>query len=164
MKAASINEIKKELAGKDARELQSLCLRLARYKVENKELLTYLLYEADDEGGYVSALREDVDDMFESLPQGNVYFVKKGLRKILRLVNKHLKYSGIPQTEVEVRMHCCFRIVDKRVPLNSSTVLSNMYLQQIKKVEAALAKLPEDLAFDYSQEFERLKKVKTISK
>lgn len=86
MKAASINEIKKELAGKDARELQSLCLRLARYKVENKELLTYLLYEADDEGGYVSALREDVDDMFESLPQGNVYFVKKGLRKILRLV------------------------------------------------------------------------------
>lgn len=39
-----------------------------------------------------------------------------------------------------------------------------MYLQQIKKVEAALAKLPEDLAFDYSQEFERLKKVKTISK
>lgn len=164
MKAASINDIRKELAGRNARELQALCLRLARYKVENKELLTYLLYEADDEAGYVSALREDVDEMFETLPQGNVYFVKKGLRRILRLVNKFLKYSGIPQTEVEVRLHCCSKIVDKRVALSSSTVLSNMYLQQIRKVEAALAKLPEDLVFDYSQEFERLKKVKTIGK
>jgi len=164
MKAASINDIKKELAEKDVRELQTLCLRLAKYKVENKELLTYLLYEADDEAAYVSSLKNDIDELFVDLPQGNVYFVKKGLRRILRVMNKQLKYSGIPQTEAEVRIHCCACIVEKRVPLSSSAVLSNMYLQQLRKIENALAKLPEDLAFDYVQDFERVKKVKTLSK
>jgi len=160
MKAASINDIRKELTEKSARELQALCLRLARYKVENKELLTYLLYEADDEAGYVSALKAEVDEMMDTLPKGNVYFVKKSLRKILRVVNKHLKYSGIPQTEVEVRLHCCNSIIEKRVPLADSTVLSNMYQQQLKKIETAWAKLPEDLQFDYTRDLERLIKVK----
>jgi hypothetical protein len=164
MKAASLNDIRKELAEKDDRELQALCLRLARYKVENKELLTYLLYESDDEAGYVSALKSDVDALFEELPQGNVYFIKKGLRRLLRVVNKHLKYSGVPQTEVEVRIHCCVCILDKHVPLSSSTVLSNMFIQQLKKIEGAMAKLPEDLAFDYAGDFERVRKAKTISK
>lgn len=158
MKAASINDIRKELAEKDTRELQALCLRLARYKVENKELLSYLLFEADDEAGYIAALKSEVDEMFEALPQGNVYFVKKALRRILRVVNKHLKYSAIPQTEVEVRLHCCVCILDKHVPLANSTVLSNMYSQQVKKIGAALAKLPEDLQFDYAQDLDRVKK------
>lgn len=155
MKAASISEIKKELSEKNARELQALCLRLARYKVENKELLTYMLYEAGDESGYVSSLKTEIDEMMEHLPQGNVYFVKKGLRKVLRIVNKHLKYSGIPQTEVEVRLHCCHRILAKRLPLRSSTVLSNMYNQQLKKIEAAWEKLPEDIQFDYVRDLDR---------
>jgi hypothetical protein len=160
MKAASISDIKKELSEKNVRELQELCLRLARYKVENKELLTYMLYEADDEAGYVSALKAEVDEMMESLPQGNVYFVKKALRKILRIVNKHLKYSGIAQTEVEVRLHCCTRILEKRVPLKSSVVLSNMYNLQLKKIEAAWAKLPEDLQFDYTSDLDRVRNQK----
>ena len=42
MKAASIVTIRKELKHKSSEELQKLCLRLAAYKVENKELLTYL--------------------------------------------------------------------------------------------------------------------------
>lgn len=160
MKAASISDSKKELSEKNVRELQELCLRLARYKVENKELLTYMLYEADDEAGYVSALKAEVDEMMESLPQGNVYFVKKALRKILRIVNKHLKYSGIAQTEVEVRLHCCTRILEKRVPLKSSVVLSNMYNLQLKKIEAAWAKLPEDLQFDYTSDLDRVRNQK----
>lgn len=160
MKAASINEIKKELSEKNARDLQAFCLRLARYKVENKELLTYMLFEADDEAGYVSALKAEIDEMIEALPQGNVYFVKKALRKMLRIVNKHLKYSGIAQTEVEVRLHCCTRILDRKVPLKSSVVLSNMYNLQLKKIEAAWTKLPEDLQFDYTRDLDRARNQK----
>ena len=160
MKAASINDIKKELSEKNSRELQALCLRLARYKVENKELLTYMLFEADVENGYVSSIKTEIDEMIENLPQGNVYFIKKALRKMLRIVNKHLKYSGIPQTEVEVRLHCCNRILDRGVPLKSSVVLSNMYNLQLKKIEAAWEKLPEDLRFDYVRELDRARKQK----
>lgn len=161
MKAASIADIKRELATKDSPELQALCLRLARYKVENKELLTYLLYEADDEQGYVSALRTEIDEMFGTLPRENVYFIKKSLRKILRKVNKYLKYSSIPQTEVEVRLHCCILMLDNQVPLKKSAVLFNMYEQQVKKIDAALAKLPEDLAFDYTADLERVRNKKS---
>ena len=32
-----------------------------------------------------------------------------------------------------------------------------MYSQQLKKIETALAKLPEDLQYDYHNEFEQLK-------
>ena len=48
MKAASISEIKTELKGLPPAQLTELCLRLARFKKENKELLTYLLFEAND--------------------------------------------------------------------------------------------------------------------
>ena len=160
MKAASISDIKKELSEKNVRELQALCLRLARYKVENKELLTYMLYEADDEAGYASALKSEVDEMIEALPQGNVYFVKKALRKMLRIINKHLKYSGIAQTEVEVRLHCCIRILERKIPLKSSVVLSNMYNLQLKKIETAWEKLPEDLQFDYTSDLDRARNQK----
>lgn len=163
MKAASVSDIRKELLDKNTKELQELCLRLARYKVENKELLSYLLFEAHDEAGYVSAIRNDLEELFDQLPEGNVYFIKKSLRRILRVMSKQLKYSSIAQTEVEVRLFCCHLILDKRVPLEKSTVLSNMYVQQLRKIETALAKLPEDLQFDYANELARAKKAKTIT-
>ncbi len=48
MKAASIQELKQELQHTSLKEITELCLRLARFKKENKELLTYLLFEASD--------------------------------------------------------------------------------------------------------------------
>ena len=56
MKAANIHEIKLELSATKQPRLVQLCLRLARFKKENKELLTYLLFEAHDDAGYISAL------------------------------------------------------------------------------------------------------------
>ena len=53
MRAATIQEIKQELATVKPAQLMSLCLRLAKFKKENKELLTYLLFEAGDEAGYL---------------------------------------------------------------------------------------------------------------
>jgi hypothetical protein len=46
MTFATLAEIKKELQQVDADLLQTLCLRLAKYKKENKELLGYLLFES----------------------------------------------------------------------------------------------------------------------
>ena len=57
MKAASVVEIRKELAGLDKESIKQLCLRLARFKLENKELLTYLLFEADNEEGYINSIK-----------------------------------------------------------------------------------------------------------
>ena len=46
MKAATVAQLKKELQFKSQEEIMELCLRLARFKKENKELLTYLLFES----------------------------------------------------------------------------------------------------------------------
>ena len=62
MKAASIQEIKKELNASDLETVQALCLRLAKYKKENKELLTYLLFEAHDEQTFSENAKEELRD------------------------------------------------------------------------------------------------------
>jgi len=152
MNAASLNEIKKELNALDTLALQQLCLRLARYKKENKELLTYLLFEAHDEGSYVLNIKNDVDALFLTVPKGNVYFIKKTIRKIVRHINRLIRYSGAPVTELEVRIYFCEKIRAAGIPLQHSTVLNNLYQQQVKKTVQVWSKLPEDLQFDYERE------------
>lgn len=157
MKAASVNEIKKELQTLDVKNLRELCMRLVKYKKENKELLTYLLYEADNEQSYISAVKEDMDELFTELPsRNNLYYVKKGLRKILRLVNKQIKYSGIKQTELELRIYFCSKIMEAKIPLREGTVLYNLYQQQLKKIYAIVVKLPDDLQMDYQREIKSI--------
>jgi hypothetical protein len=156
MKAASLNELKKELLHQDESTLQQLCMRLAKFKKENKELITYLLFESHDEPAYIENVRHDIDEMFKELPASNVYLIKKVLRKILRISNKYIKYSGIKQTELEIRIHFCKKVKATRVPLHSSAVLSNMYQQQLKKINVVLDKLPEDIRGDYEGDLGRL--------
>jgi len=107
MKAASLADIKRELKGRDPEELLAICLRLGRFKKDNKELLTYLLFEAGDESGYIQLLKDDIDDMMDEVNTSHLYYAKKGLQKIGRSLNRFLRYSGQKQTEVEVRLHFC---------------------------------------------------------
>jgi len=156
MNAASLSEIKKELQTLDADTLQSICLRLAKYKKENKELLSYLLSEAHDEAGYVRNVKEEIDIMFQELTDRNLYIVKKMLRKILRFANRQIKYSGIPQTELELRIYFCEKIKTASIPLTQGTVLYNLYQQQLKKIAGVLTKLPEDYQVDYADAIDAL--------
>lgn len=162
MKAASISELKKELNGLDHADLLKICMRLARYKKENKELISYLLFEAHDEPGYISMVKSEMDELFETLPKSNVYLIKKVLRKILRTVNKQIKYSESAQTEVELRIYFCHSIRKHRLPLTSSQVLTNLFLSQLKKIAAVLEKLPEDLRFDYEADTRTLNQTAVI--
>ncbi len=156
MTTASLSEIKKELHTLDQETVEGLCNRLAKYKKENKELLTYLLFEAHDEKAYIENVKEELRELFKTLPSSNVYLIKKTLRKILRFANKEIKYSGIKQTELELRIFFCTKIKEARIPLHTGTVLFNLYQQQLKKIEAALSKLPEDLQADYERELKQI--------
>jgi len=158
MKAATVHEIKKELEGLDPESTQALCLRLARFKKDNKELLTYLLFEAHDEAGYVESVKREITEQFQEIPNLTVYYVKKSLRRILRMVNKQIKYSGLPATELALRIHFCQQIKESTIPIDKSAVLVNLYQQQLKKIDLVLGKLPEDLQYDYHSEIKNLTK------
>lgn len=156
MKAATVHEIKKELESLESDQSKALCLRLARFKKENKELLTYLLFEAQDEQAYINSVKDDVELEFGEINKANLYYVKKTLRKILRMVNKQIRYSGITETELTLRIHFCQQIKKSKIPIDKSQVLLNLYQQQLKKIQQSLGKLEEDLQFDYQAEIKSL--------
>jgi len=158
MPTASLSEIRKELQHLDSDALQAFCLRLARYKKENKELLGYLLFDAHDEPSYIEQVKEQIEILFEEISDRNLYLTKKILRKILRYTNRQIKYSGIPQTELELRINFCEKIISGKIPLSTGTVLFNLYQQQLKKIESVLMKLPEDLQADYTQSLTIIRK------
>ena len=67
MKAASLKEIKTELNHRSTQELLELCLRLSKFKKENKELLTYLLFESADEEAFIHSIKNKVDSDFKTI-------------------------------------------------------------------------------------------------
>lgn len=152
MITASLQEIKKELRTLDPDRLQEVCMRLAKYKKENKELLNYLLFEADHEANYIKHVKEEIAELFTTLPQSNVYLIKKSLRKILRFANRQIKYSSEKQTEIEVRIFFCIKMKDAKIPRPQGSVLFNLYQQQLKKDETTFSKLPEDIRADFDRD------------
>ena len=157
MKTATIHEIKQELLGVKPAELMELCLRLSKFKKENKELLTYLLFEAHNEQAYVESVKKEISELFEEINQSQLYFAKKSLRKIVRIINKYCRYSGSRQTEVELRIYFCQALKDSGIAFYHNTVINNLYQSQLKKIEAVIETLHEDLQYDYRKELRDLK-------
>jgi hypothetical protein len=156
MKPASLNELKNELKNLSSSQLMDVCLNLAKYKKENKELLTYLLFEAGDETSYIHEVKEIIDGIFRELNRYNLYLAKKALRKALRETNKHIKYSGKKQTEAELLIHYCKKFRDSGVKYRSSPVLTNLYNRQVLRIGKTILQLHEDLQYDFMEELKPL--------
>lgn len=156
MKAASVNELKEELKQLTANKLVDICLRLAKYKKENKELLNYLLLESGDEQAYINTVKNEITKGFEEVNSSNLYFAKKTIRKILRIANKHIRYVGTKQSEAELLIYFCSVLKESGIPFQKSTALNNLYLSQIKKAGKAIETMHEDLQYDYKKELDKL--------
>jgi len=156
MKPASLNELKKELKELPEQKLMDTLLRVAKYKKENKELLTYLLFEADDENAYIKGIKEEMDAQFLELNKNHIQYIKKGLRKILRIANKQIKFSGKKETEAELLIYFCEKIKNSGIRYHKYTIILNMYDRQIFKIKKAISTLHEDLQYDYNLRIEKL--------
>ncbi|PUZ29951.1 hypothetical protein GA0116948_11571 [Chitinophaga costaii] len=158
MKAASIADIKKELTRVPTKELVEMCLRIAKYKKENKELLAFLLFDADDLPRYIASVKSLLDEEFAGLKYHNLYLAKKMLRRILRLTNKHIKYTGSKPVEIELLLYFCQQSAASGVPIRQSIQLGNMYDQLLKKIRVAIETQHEDLQYDYRRGLEAIRK------
>jgi hypothetical protein len=157
MKAVTVKELKEELQLRSPKELRDLCLRLSRFKKENKELLTYLLFESSDESLFKENVKMEIDEQFELINRESYYFIKKSVRKILRMTRKYIRYSLNKQTEVDLMIHFCKRLKSLSPSMQKSQGLINLYNRQIDTILKKVSALHEDLQFDYGLEIEELR-------
>ncbi|MFD2727767.1 hypothetical protein [Hyunsoonleella rubra] len=156
MKAVNLVEIKKELKQLSTTELEALCLRLARFKKENKELLTYLLFESHDENGYAESVKTFIDEEFETINTDSFYYIRKSVRKILRNIKKFIRYSQKKETEVELLLYFCKKLKEFKPSIKRSTQLQNMYQRQLLLAKKGIEKLHEDLRYDFNLMIEEM--------
>ena len=156
MKAATLYEIKQELIQLPPSKLTDICLRLARFKKENKELISYLLFEAGDESGYIQSVKIEMDELFETVNKSNLYLAKKTLRKILRTTGKHTRYMSSKTAETELLIYFCQKLRAGGLPFHKNTALANLYKNQVTKVEKLIQGLHEDLQHDFTMQLKSL--------
>lgn len=156
MKSATVANIRKELKHKSNEELAELCLRLSRFKKENKELLTYLLFEAEYEAGYIETIKAEIDKQFEQINTNSFFYIKKSVRKILRNTKKYIHYSLNKETEVELLIYFCKKLKAMTPSISRNTTLTNLYDRNILAIKKKVKNLHEDLQYDYNLELEKL--------
>jgi hypothetical protein len=143
-----LQDIKKELQHLSGLQIADLCLRLARHKKENKELLAYLLFEANNEAVFIEKVKAEVGFMFSQLPVRS-YEAAKYLRKILRLINKYTKFIASKEAEIELLINFCNNYIQYADRHTSYKPLRLILIRQVEKIRTAISKLHEDLQYDF---------------
>ncbi len=156
MEIASLQEIKSELKACSPEQLVNLCLRMAKFKKENKELLGYLLFSAEKETEFIKNAKLQMDTEFTSLNLSQMYLAKKTLRKALRSVNKFIRFSNSVNVEAALLLHFCFKLKSSGLPMIENSVVGNIYAQNYKKMNAAINKMHEDLQYDFRDTITKL--------
>ena len=156
MKTATVSQLKNELKYQSQEELIELCLQLSKFKKENKELLTYLLFEADDEDAFIQGVKEETSELFGQINTSSYFYIKKSVRKILRIIKKYIRYSKKKETEVELLLHFCTELKEMNPPFYRNVSLQNIYDRQNILIKKAISTLHEDLQYDYNLELEEL--------
>jgi len=133
-----------------------LCLLMTKFKKDNKELLTYLLFERHDELGYVNSIKEEIDVQFDELNPDSYYRMNKSIRKVLRNCKKFIRYSKNKESEVDILIHFCLRVKQESTHFEYNGTLLSIYAKQLEIVQKKIAALHEDLQYDYNLMIEEL--------
>lgn len=155
MDKVSLSEIRKELSFITKEELIATCLRMARFKKENKEHLGYLLF-SKDEAVFIAEINEEISLAMVDVKHINNFQAKKVLQKILRTITKNKKFCLSKVYEMEVMLHFVREMEQKKIPYSGSAYLFQFYVKQVMKLGKILPALDEDLQTDYQAEVEEL--------
>lgn len=157
MNTANVRQLKSELSNIDRTELIQIVLRLSKFKKENKELLTYLLFEANNEETYVNDIKLEIDEAFKSINTTSYFYIKKSVRRILKLIKTYIRYSNVKETEVDLLIYFCIKIRKIKPSISRNIQLTNILAREIKNIEKKIHTLHEDLQYDYLNALQDLK-------
>lgn len=155
MKTNGIAEIKKTIKNISQAELAEICLKLARFKKDNKEYIHFLLYEASDPLAYADDVKESLHDSLINLNRHPSLKVKE-LRKHLRVLSRHIRYTSSLEVEITLLTWFTEMLVVHAGVRQSNKALYTLFIRQLEKIRKAFPKLHEDLQFDYMQPYNEL--------
>ncbi len=155
LESPKLAELKKELNFLSAPELKEICLRLAKYKTENKELLQYLLFFSDNKEEYVDHVKAIIVNEFDDL-HPSIYSATKQIRKLLRTCNKHIKFLATKHLEVEIVIAFCKEFIKHPIVNANQRATFMVLVSQLKRLIRLIPKLENDLKFDYQTQFDDL--------
>jgi len=155
IESPKLAELKKELNFLNAPELKEICLRLAKYKTENKELLHFLLFYGDKKDEYVESVKAIIIHEFDNL-HPSIYTATKQIRKLLRLSNKHIKFLATKHLEVEIALAFCEEFISHPIITINQKATTGILITQLKRLLRIIPKLENDLQFDYQSQFDDL--------
>jgi hypothetical protein len=98
---------------------------------------------------------------FENLPK-HYYYSIKSLRKVLRAMNKHIKYTGSKEVEIEITIWFCDNFLRYTDTKSGQKPLRAILVRQMERISKVLPKLHEDLQFDYQLEFDKLQEIAAV--
>ncbi len=152
METASAKELRDELKHRSESELRDIVLRLSRFKKENKELLSYLLFQSHNEDDYIANIKTLIDEKLLEINTSNGYYAKKAIRRILRETKKFVRYSGSKETEVALLIHFCRSLQETHPRLMNVKVIKDIVERQVVLIKVRISTLHEDLQYDFEEE------------
>jgi hypothetical protein len=156
MKAASLKQIKDEILNYTQPELVELCLKLGRFKKENKEFMSYALFLCHDEQDFRLEMKDEMESLLNEINTSGFYLMKKTIRKVLKVTKQAIRFSDSKETEVELLLHFCRLLLELRPSVLNHKVLFNMLKTQKTVIKKAINALPEDIQYDYQKEMEEI--------
>ena len=81
------------------------------------------------------------------------------MRKILRMLKKHARYSNKKETEIEFLLYYCYKLKTFKPSISNNVTLTNIYLRQVDSIEKKIIKLHEDLQYDFNIQLKDIKEL-----
>ena len=151
MDKCSIASIRKELKNLEREELVLVCLRLARYKKDNKELVSFLVFQRNEEE-FILEVKTEIHFEFTGLKLLSAFQQKKILQKSIRKINKYSKFCLSKTFDLVMFMFICQSLRDSGISLYSHTFAGTIYKKILLKASKIHSTLHEEIQGDFNED------------
>jgi hypothetical protein len=152
-----LSDLKKELLELSKPELIQLCLRVAKLKRENKELLAYLIFDSEDPLFYAQKLKPEIKEVFKQ-PFQHAYYLTKSIRKAMRLITKYYRFTSNKQGETELLIYLVEEFYLSWRNEYRYQALGKVIYRCLEKAQSNLKKIDEDFRADFEDPINELVK------
>ena len=115
-----------------------------------------MLFDASDEDDFIERIKNSIDLQFQGINTNTFYYIKKSTRKILRDIKKHIRFSPIKETEVELLLYFCQKLIMMKPSIKRDKVLFSIYERQMEFVKKKILLLHEDLQYDFNLQIQEI--------